>query len=110
MSNPTKKQCSNNIAQLPMGDFRPRKVLYQNVKNNNEFRLYLQQNAEKLMHENLKGIESEVKCCACEAQPKEIKGYKCEQSVAPVEEKPQKEGEQAPKKKSPLDEFFGPLY
>lgn len=110
MSNPTKNQCSNNIAQLPMGDFRPRKVLYENVTNNNQFRLYLQQNAEKLMYQNLKGVETEVKCCACEAQPKEIKAYKCEASVAPVEEKPQKEGEPAPKKQSSLDAFFASLY
>lgn len=110
MSNPTKNQCSNNIVQLPMGDFRPRKVLYENVKDNNQFRLYLQQNAEKLMYQNLKNVEGDVKCCACESQPKEIKGYKCEASVAPVEEKPAKEGEKVVKKQNPLDAFFARLY
>lgn len=105
MSNPTKNQCSNNIAQLPMGDFRPRKVLYENVKNNNEFRLYLQQNAEKLMNQNLKNVETDVKCCACEEQPTEIKPYKCESTLVPES---QKEGE--PKKVNPLDAFFAPLF
>jgi len=78
MSNPTKKQCSNNIVQLPMGDFRPRKVLYENVKDNNQFRLYLQQNAEKLMKQNLEKVEADVKCCECEKQPAEIKAYESE--------------------------------
>lgn len=108
MSNPTKNQCSNNIAQLPMGDFRPRKVLYENVKNNNQFRLYLQQNAEKLMQQNLQNVEGEVKCCACEKQPEKIKAYKCETSVSPIEEKPAKE--QPEKKENPLDAFFARLY
>jgi len=73
--NPTQPKCANDIAQLPMGDFRPRKVLYENVKDNNSFRLYLQQNATKLMQENLQKVESEVKCCACDKQPKEIKPF-----------------------------------
>lgn len=106
MSNPTKNQCSGDISQLPMGDFRPRKVLYENVKNNNQFRLYLQQNAEKLMNENLKKVEGDVKCCVCEPQPTEIKAYKCESSFK-TEEK--KEGEEQ-KKVSSLDKFFASLY
>lgn len=91
MSNPTQNKCSNNIAQLPMGDFRPRKVLYQNVKNNNEFRLYLQQNAEMLMKENLKKVEAEVKCCVCEEQPAEIKKF----DAACQEEKKEEEKEES---------------
>lgn len=106
MSNPTKNQCSNDIAQLPMGDFRPRKVLYENVKDNNQFRLYLQQNAEKLMNENLKKVEGDVKCCACESQPSDIKPYKCE-STLPAGDKPEDKPEE--KKESSLDKFFGSL-
>lgn len=108
MSNPTKNQCSNNIAQLPMGDFRPRKVLYENVKDNNQFRLYLQQNAEKLMNDNLRKVEADVKCCACEPQPKDIKAYKCESTPAPAKEE-KKEGKPV-KKENPLDKFFARLY
>lgn len=93
MSNPTKHQCSNNIAQLPMGDFRPRKALYENVKNNNEFRLYLQQNAEMLMRKNLKNVEEEVKCCACESQPTEIVPYKCEGNVLEKKQEEKKQEE-----------------
>lgn len=102
MSNPTKNQCSNDIAQLPMGDFRPRKVLYENVKDNNQFRLYLQQNAEKLMNLNLKNVEKDVKCCACESQPSDIKPYKCESTLHVVEKKEEKT-------ESSLDKFFGSL-
>ena len=98
MSNPTKNECSNNIVQLPMTDFRPRKVLYSQVKNNNQFRLFLQQNAQKLMEENLKNVEKEVKCCACEKQPSEIVPYKC---VKKTNDK---------KKEDPLDIFFQRLY
>lgn len=91
--NPTQPKCRNNIAQLPMGDFRPRKVLYENVKDNNSFRLYLQQNAEMLMEENLKKVESEVKCCACEKQPTEIKPFdpKCEENKEEKKEEKKQE-------------------
>lgn len=109
MSNPTKTQCGGDIAKFPMGDFRPRKVLYENVKNNNEFRLYLQQNAEKLMSENLRNVEGDVKCCVCEKQPTEIKGYECESSFPEQKKESNKEGGKKVKKTSPLDAFFGSL-
>lgn len=109
MSNPTKKECSNDIVQIKMGDFRPRKALYENVQDNNKFRLYLQQNALKLMNENLKNVEGEVKCCAVESQPKEIKPFQClnEKSTIPENSAPiNKEEEKKEKEMNFLDLAF----
>ena len=52
MSNPTNFKCPNNVSNILTTDYRPRKQLYENVVDNNVYRLYLQQNAEKIMGEN----------------------------------------------------------
>ena len=82
MSNPTNNQCPNNVASFLITDYRPRKQLYENVVNNNAYRLHLQQNAEKIMAENKAKFSQHMKCCPCEKHSdevaKKIPGYKCD--------------------------------
>jgi len=88
MSNPTNFKCPNNVASILTTDYRPRKQLYENVVDNNAHRLYLQQNAEKLMAENKAKFTQHMGCCACDKFPKQIadkiQGYKCESGQQPV--------------------------
>lgn len=82
MSNPTNYKCPNNVASILATDYRPRKQLYENVADNNAHRLYLQQNAEKIMAENKSKFTQHMGCCACDKFPKQISdkivGYKCD--------------------------------
>ena len=79
--NPTKNSCPNDIAKLNTTDYRPSKALYENVFDNNNFRLYLQRNGNKIRQMQLDGFEGKMSCCDCEQQPKDMvkfnKGYSC---------------------------------
>jgi len=81
MSNPTNKSCPNDINALRQTDFRPSKALYENVFDNNSFRLHLQRNANKIRQMQLDQYEGKMSCCDCEAQSKGIvkynRGYAC---------------------------------
>lgn len=41
-------------------DYRPSKMLYSNIKDNNAYRLKLQRNAEKIMKKNMKKYSTEL--------------------------------------------------
>jgi hypothetical protein len=87
MSNPTNFKCPNNTPSSNATDYRPRKQLYENVVDNNAFRLHLQQNAVKIMAENKAKFTQHMGCCACDKFPKQVSdkivGYKCESGAAP---------------------------
>ena len=112
MSNPTNNKCANNVASILGTDYRPRKQLYENVIDNNKYRLYLQQNAEKLMAENKSKFTSHMGCCACDTQPKavsdKIVGYKCDDG-AQVVGKPLNEKKAKKEESKGLMSFFGLL-
>lgn len=63
MSNPTNKLFSSDISQLRFTDHRPSKVLYENVRNNNEYRLYMQRNGASIMGNQLQGVEKRTGSC-----------------------------------------------
>ena len=63
--NPTNLQCPSDIAMYVTTDYRPNKALYVNVKNNNEFRLFLQRNAQTIREKNLNNFVSAMGC-SCE--------------------------------------------
>ena len=65
--NPTNLSCPSDIAQLVTTDFRPSKALYENVRNNNDFRLYLQRNAKFIRNSNLQNYVRSMNC-SCEPQ------------------------------------------
>lgn len=65
--NPTNLNAPNDIAQLSMTDFRPSKALYVNVKNNNQFRLYMQRNANAIRQKQLDAFEGKLSS-RCEKQ------------------------------------------
>jgi flagellar basal body rod protein FlgB len=75
MSNPTNRDCPNNIARLRTTDYRPNKALYENVFDNNKFRLYLQRNANKLRQQETAKFHGKMACCNCEKQPRHIIPY-----------------------------------
>ena len=81
MSNPTNQTCPSDITRLRTTDYRPNKALYENVQDNNNFRLYLQRNANKIREMQLAQFEGKMSCCDCESQPTGItpfnKGYSC---------------------------------
>ena len=112
MSNPTNSKCANNVPSILGTDYRPRKQLYENVIDNNKYRLYLQQNAEKLMAENKSKFDSHMGCCACDSQPKEVSdkivGYKCDNG-SQVVGKPLDEKKAEKEESKGLMSFFGLL-
>lgn len=75
MSNPTHKGCPSDIAQLTTTDYRPKHSLYTDVYDNNKFRKFLQHNANAIRNEQLKKFESNMRCCECEIQPKQIEPF-----------------------------------
>ena len=79
--NNTNFSCPNDIARLSTTDYRPSKALYENVFDNNKFRMYLQRNSNKIRQMQLDQYEGKMSCCDCEAQNKGIikfnKGYSC---------------------------------
>ena len=80
--NNTTKNAPNDIAQLDIGDFRPNKALYVNVQNNNDFRLYLQRNANQIRQEQQNEFIRKFGECNNEKQAKGIvpfiPGYPCQ--------------------------------
>ena len=81
MSNPTAPKCPSDIARLATTDYRPSKALYENVFDNNKFRMYLQRNGNKIRQMQIDQFEGKMSCCDCDAQPKGMiqynKGYSC---------------------------------
>ena len=73
--NPTNLYAPNDIARLDTTDYRPNKALYEQISNNNNFRLYMQRNANKIRKMNLDEFEKKMAACHCEKQTKEIKSY-----------------------------------
>jgi hypothetical protein len=71
--NPTNNKCPNNINQQLITDYRPNKYNYENVIDNNAFRLHLQQNAEKIMSENKLKYENSMQCCSIKKDQKDQK-------------------------------------
>ena len=66
--NPTNNSCPNDISAFVITDYRPSKSLYENVKNNNNFRMYMQQNAQQIRNKNLQNF---VKSMNCSCEPKQ---------------------------------------
>ena len=77
----TPSSCPTDISRLSTTDFRPSKGLYENVFDNNKFRLYMQRNGNKIRQMQLNQFEGKMSCCDCEPQAKEMipfnKGYAC---------------------------------
>ena len=73
--NPTHFGCSSDINALHSTDYRPSKALYVDVKDSNQFRLFLQHNADKIRMAQFKKFEQTHRCCACEYQPKNIVAF-----------------------------------
>ncbi len=66
--NPTNFSCPTDIARFITTDYRPSKALYANVRNNNDFRMYLQHNAISIMDNNLKNHVRTMNCGPCESK------------------------------------------
>jgi len=65
--NPTNFECPSDISRFVTTDYRPSKALYANVNNNNDFRLYLQQNANRIRQRNLQRYVESMNC-NCESR------------------------------------------
>ena len=63
--NPTNTCCPSDITSFTITDYRPSKALYQNVKNNNQFRKFLQTNGDRVRKKNLQNFVRTMNC-ACE--------------------------------------------
>jgi hypothetical protein len=74
--NPTKPSCPNDISRLNTTDYRQNKALYENVFNNNSFRLYLQRNANQIRKMQLDQFHDKMSCTQCEQQPSGIVPFK----------------------------------
>ena len=81
VQNNTNASCPTDISQLSQTDWRPAKALYENIVDNNKFRMYLQRNGNKIRQMQLDQYEGKQSCCECEPQNKGIvkfnKGYAC---------------------------------
>ena len=64
--NNTHSGCPNDIGKRHFTDYRPSKSLYTDVKNNAEFRKYMQSNGAKIIASLQDLATKENKCCACE--------------------------------------------
>lgn len=74
--NNTNFQAPNDIARLNTTDYRPNKALYENVFNNNSFRLYLQRNANSIRKMQQDEFINKMGECKCEPQSKGIVPFK----------------------------------
>lgn len=63
--NPSNNKCPSDIASFSITDYRPSKSLYVNVKNNNDFRIWMQHNGYKIMRKHLQNF-SHTMNCSCE--------------------------------------------
>ena len=68
--NPTNNLCPSDISQFVTTDYRPSKALYDNVHNNNDFRLYMQRNAKFIRNKNLQNYVRSMNC-SCEPRSAE---------------------------------------
>ena len=66
--NPTNFECPTDISMLITTDYRPSKALYVNVKNNNDFRSFMQKNGSAIQQKNLQNYVQAM-YCACEPSP-----------------------------------------
>ena len=66
--NPTNFECPTDISMLITTDYRPSKALYVNVRNNNDFRSFMQQNGAAIKQRNLQNYVKAM-YCACEPSP-----------------------------------------
>ena len=66
--NPTNFECPTDISMLITTDYRPNKALYVNVKNNNDFRMFMQKNGAAIKQKNLQNYVQAM-YCACEPSP-----------------------------------------
>lgn len=84
--NNTNASCPSDISQLDTTDWRPSKALYENIIDNNSFRLHLQRNANKIRAMQLAQYEGKMGCCSCEGQPKSMvqfnKSHSCKSTNA----------------------------
>lgn len=76
--NPTAQYAPNDIARLDSTDYRPNKALYENVFDNNSFRLYMQRNANKIRQMQQDEFIKKMGSCSCEKQPSGIVPFKRE--------------------------------
>jgi len=67
--NPTNFYCPSDIAYLSITDYRPNKALYANVRNNNAFRLYVQENGNQIRNQLKQQWVSSMNC-KCESRPR----------------------------------------
>ena len=65
MTNPSNFSCPSDIARFVTTDYRPNKSLYVNVRNNNQFRQYLQNNAVPIMDLSKRNYYQNMHC-GCE--------------------------------------------
>jgi len=79
--NNTNSLAPNDISRLNTTDYRPNKALYENVFDNNSFRLHLQRNANKIRSMQQQQFVNKMGECKCDGQPKGIvpfkRGYSC---------------------------------
>ena len=66
--NPTNFNCPSDISMFVQTDYRPNKALYVNVHNNNDFRMFLQRNADAIRAKNLQNYTRAMNC-SCESNP-----------------------------------------
>jgi len=66
--NPTNSYCPSDIPSYSITDYRPSKSLYVNVRDNNEFRQFMQHNGINIMRKNLQNFAKTMNC-SCEKQP-----------------------------------------
>jgi len=69
--NNTNFACPNDINMLAQTDYRPNKALYTQVQNNNQFRLYMQRNAEQIRQQQLQQYAQNMNC-KCEPRQSSI--------------------------------------
>lgn len=72
--NPTNFECPTDISMLITTDYRPSKALYVNVKNNNDFRSFMQKNGAAIQHRNLQNYVKAM-YCSCEPMSPPLSNY-----------------------------------
>lgn len=72
--NPTNHNCQSDINMIEQTDFRPKKALYANILNNNDFREFLQKNGNTIRHKNRQEHAKSMNC-SCEKRRPYVKDY-----------------------------------
>lgn len=65
--NPTNNKCPSDINALDQTDFRPKKHLYSNIMNNEDWRRFVTKNANAIRHNNLR---QHVQSMNCKCEPR----------------------------------------